>query len=102
MSDEWRVIERAARKQVRADLEAIEAMPLSWGGAVAWVECINRKTDALSAIHRAGDPMKAQRTTLCGEVIPAAILRLALSADLIRVMGRCKYCEALYVQKGAA
>lgn len=101
-ADPWRQIEHEAREQVRRDVEAEEAQPLALGSAVAWAKYCHGWTDSLSPVHRVGEPIQGQAMTLCGDVIPCAMMRLPLSPDLVRTLPRCRYCEASYMQKGNA
>lgn len=98
----WRTVERDALEQVRADIAVVESMPIEAGTPVAWAECRFGRTDSLSVVHRAGSPIGETPMTLCSAVIPSAMLRLTLTPNLIRSLGRCKWCEAEYMAKGAA
>ncbi len=98
----WRKIEQEALAQVRTELEAEDTLALPFGQIVAWSDCRFGRTDVLSVVHRAGEPIGETAVTLCGEIVPAAIRRLQLSANLVRSLGRCRYCEDLYVSKEAA
>lgn len=103
MSDDWRAIEHEAREQALADLQAVEAQPLPRGHLVAWSECTTwGHTNGLSLVHRAGDPIQGEAATLCGEKIPAPVMRIALTWGLVDSLGRCRYCEDAYMQKGNA
>lgn len=102
MSETWDVIERETREQVRADLHAADAQPVAHGQVMAWVECRFARTDSLSVVHRVGEPLEGQGVTLCGEVIPDVIRRLALTPGLIRSLGRCQWCEQAYLKSGRA
>ncbi|HEV8448557.1 MAG TPA: hypothetical protein VGQ44_17125 [Gemmatimonadaceae bacterium] len=98
----WRGIEAAARKQVQAELRREDAVPLAAGRLVAWVNCHYRRTDGLSVVHRVGEPLQGASLTLCGEIVPPAIRRVALTEGLVRSLGRCPNCEDVYARKGAA
>lgn len=101
-ADDWHRIEAEAREQNRATLVAADGVPLVHGSVVAWSECRNGKTNDLSLVHRVGELVGDTNLTLCGEIIPAPLLRLPLSAPFIRVLGRCRYCEEAYVKHGVA
>lgn len=97
----WREIEREAYEQARA---ALAALPLpALGADVAWVDCRYGRTDSLSPVHRVGPPLdrKHQHTT-CGEVIPEPTRLIALNSALTRSLGRCRWCEAIALKRGAA
>lgn len=104
MSDtaSWQAIEREARDQVRAALVAEEGAPLEYGHTVAWVECSYGRTDSLGRVHRAGATTRDGQLTLCGEEIPAALLRLPLTPNFAASLGRCRRCDDVYVEKRAA
>ncbi len=98
---DWPRIEAEAKAQVRAALEAEGAVALEYGRAVAWAEYRFGRSDGLSVVHRVGvGPFDAPRA-LCGETIPAPANRLTLSTNMIRSLGRCRYCEEAYTQHGA-
>jgi hypothetical protein len=98
----WRRIEQEALAQVRTELAAEDLHPLPFGHVVAWSDCRFARTDLLSVVHRAGESIGETAVTLCGEVIPSAIRRLQLSPNLVRTLGRCRYCEDIYVKRQAA
>ncbi len=101
IASDWPQIEAAARALVRAALEAEEAVVLEYGRTVAWAEYRFGRSDGLSVVHRVGvGPFDAPRA-LCGETIPAPANRLTLSTNMIRSLGRCRYCEEAYTQHGA-
>lgn len=92
---DWRRIQRDA---IAVALE-IEGVALPLGQSVAWAERRFGRTDGLSTVHRAdeADPNDVEsQHTLCGDRVPAPILRLALSPNLVRTLGRCRFCEAEY------
>lgn len=94
---DFRSIQQDACKQA---LEA-EGETLPLGQPVAWAERRFGRTDGLSVVHRAGDAalsMTSDQRTLCGETVPAAILRVALSPNLVRSLGRCRYCDEAYTK----
>lgn len=96
---DFRGIQQDACKQA---LEA-EGETLALGQPVAWAERRFGRTDGLSVVHRAGGAalaMTSDQHTLCGEVVPAAILRVALSPNLCRSLGRCRYCDEAYTKTG--
>ena len=99
---EWLRIEREALAQVRTELEAEDTQPLTFGAIVAWSDCRFARTDVLSVVHRAGESIGDTALTLCGEVIPSPIRRLQLSANFVRTLGRCRYCEDLHMKRKAA
>lgn len=101
-TDEWRAIEAAALEQVRADLRMADTTPLEYGRVIAWVESRFGRTDDLGAVHRVGRWSIDSASTICGEVIPAAIRHIPLNPTLVRSLDRCRYCEAEYAQKGVA
>ncbi len=101
MSD-WLRIEAEALAQVRTELEAEDTLKLPFGQIVAWSDCRFARTDVLSVVHRAGEPIGETAVTLCGEVVPSAIRRLQLSVNLVRTLGRCRYCEDSYTKRQAA
>ncbi len=98
----WLRVERDALAQVRTELDAEDTQPLPFGQIVAWSECRFARTDVLSVVHRAGESIGETAVTLCGEVVPSAIRRLQLSANLVRSLGRCRYCEDNYAKKELA
>ncbi len=98
----WRRIEAEALAQVRTELEAEDTLTLPFGQIVAWSDCRFARTDVLSVVHRAGEAIGETAVTLCGEVVPSAIRRLQLSPNLVRTLGRCRYCEDSYMQKQVA
>ncbi len=100
--DSWLRIEREALAQVRTELEAEDTQPLPFGQIVAWSDCRFGRTDVLSVVHRAGESIGETAVTVCGEVVPSPIRRLQLSANLVRTLGRCRYCEERYVKMEAA
>lgn len=99
---EWERIEQEAREQVSAELQAADETPMDYGRVVAWSECRFGRTDGLSVVHRVGDWNPDSPSTICGEMIPAAIRRVSLNQNVARTLGRCKYCETAYAQKGVA
>lgn len=99
MDRHWNDIEQAARAQIVAELAEADTAPLAYGHVVAWVECRYGRTDGLGPVHRVGAWDMERASTICGEVIPAAIRRLPLSASVVRTLGRCRYCEAEYAQQ---
>lgn len=94
---EWERIEREAYAQSREDAVMAEHTPMEFGRPVAWSECRFGRTDSLSLVHREQDDR-----TLCGELVPAPILRVALTPNLVRTLGKCRYCETAFAQKGRA
>jgi hypothetical protein len=100
--DAWLRIEHEALTQVRTELEAEDTQPLPFGQIVAWSDCRFARTDELSVVHRAGETVGETALTLCGEVIPSPVRRLQLSTNLVRTLGRCRYCEAAYLKQEAA
>lgn len=98
----WLQIESEARAQVRAELDREMVTPLQPGATVAWALTRFGHTDGLSAVHRVGDPLGDQPTTLCGDLVPDPILRVPLSPRLIRTLGNCKYCESVHALKAFA
>jgi hypothetical protein len=100
--DDWRKLEIDARTEALASVEATEGAPLPSGQVVAWAECRFGRTDGLSAVHRAGPTVGDYQRTLCGDQIPVAMMRVALTPNLIRTLGRCRYCEAVYAEEGVA
>lgn len=101
MTHDWPEIEREARAEALAALHADEVTPLEHGRLVAWAECRFGRTDRFSNVHRVGAPFGEAAMTLCGEVVPAAIVRLPLTPGLVRTLGRCRYCEAILTKNGA-
>ncbi len=94
-SETWRAIELAAREQVSSDLDVLEATPLEFGAHICWSESGHMATTAgFSVVHRVGFPQIDRPFTTCGEMIPRPIRWLSLSPRLVRVMAKCKYCEA--------
>lgn len=98
---DWKRIEAEALAQVRSELGTADASPLEYGRAVAWAECRFGRTDGLSVAHRVGLCAFDDERTLCGDKIPPAIRRIALSVNVVRSLGRCRYCEEAYTQHGA-
>lgn len=98
----WKRIEREAREQALAVMAKDEFTPLEFGRSLAWVECSYGKTDGLSVVHRVGEVLGDSPRALCGAKIPDVLLRLPLSANLVRSLGRCHYCESAYADKGIA
>lgn len=90
---EWQRIEREAREQAREYIQATELRPLEHGQPVAWAECRFGRTNDLSLVHRAGEETSGATFTLCGELVPAVVMRVALTPNLARTLGRCRYCE---------
>ena len=91
--DRWADVEREAREQVTADIQADDF--LQPGRVVAWSLCRFARTDGLSVVHRVGQPMNGVAATLCGEIVPEPIRLIPLNANLARTLGRCSYCERL-------
>lgn len=83
-------------------LAATQDASIQHGQPVAWAECRFGRTDGFSAVHRGGAPVAGTAVTLCGEVIPSPILRVPLTPRLIDSLGRCRYCENAYIERGAA
>lgn len=103
MNNLWQEIEREATEQVRAEVEAAEVTPLEWGAMVAWAECRFGRTDGLGVVHRVESWSLDDARALCGERIPSPVLRLPLTPNLVRTLGRCRYCETAHQQrKGVA
>jgi hypothetical protein len=96
--DEWRRIELEARDQVTADLIANERTPLRRGEPVAWTDVSYGRTEGFTLVHRAEAQQGDSPMTLCGEVIPPLKRRAILSPALARVLGRCRYCDDLYLR----
>lgn len=101
-ANDWPRILREVDEQVRAELIAAEITPLEYGRVVAWVECHLGKTDRLGVVHRVGVWNMDHPRTICGDLIPDAKRRLALSPSLVRTLGQCRYCAAEYAQSGVA
>lgn len=100
--DQWLRVEADARASALATLAVLEAAPLELGRAVAWVECRFGRTDGFSLVHRVGEPFGDAPHTMCGERVPAAIRLVApLTPNLIRSLGRCRYCESTYAKTRA-
>ncbi len=89
-----REIEESARK----DALAIADAPLELGHSVAWSEVRFGRTDDLSLVHRVGVAVYEEERALCGERIPPAIRRVALSPKLIQTLGRCRHCDAEFAK----
>lgn len=92
---DWRRIQSEAR----AVAIAAEGTPLQLGQSVAWAECRFGRTNDLSRVHRADDAKAGDsedQKTLCGDRVPMPVLRIALSPNLVRTLGRCQFCEAEY------
>jgi hypothetical protein len=94
LSSDWSRIEREAREQVVAAVQADEVTPMALGTSIAWAECRFGRTNDLSLVHRVGESRFDEQWALCGERIPPAILRVALSPNLVLSLGRCRYCDA--------
>jgi hypothetical protein len=97
----WRQIELEAMEESRATLILEETLVLPPGSLTAWTEARHGHTDGFSVVHRVGQAIAGVATTLCGEVVPEPIKRVALSAGLVRALGRCRYCENRYVERAA-
>lgn len=93
---------QAIEQEARAEAIAAELTPLEWGAPVAWAECRFGRTDGLSVVHRIGAWTVDDARTICGESVAAPILRVVLTPNLVRTLGRCRYCETAYALKGAA
>ena len=92
----WRELELAARAQVAADLDVLEATPLEFGAHICWSECRLGGTNGFTPLHRAGLTQFGHAYTTCGELIPAPVRWLPLSPAIIRTRARCQDCEAAY------
>lgn len=90
----WAEIEREALEQVRSELAADEARSLEFGSAIAWSECQMGRTNGISPLHRVGLPQHGHDYTTCGDLIPDPIRWVPLSPATIRVMAKCRSCEA--------
>lgn len=90
-------IEREAREQVSAELDARAALP-EFGERIAWAITLYGRTDELSPVHRVGLPNGKEVYTACGEAIPSARLWLPLTDRLVRTMPRCRFCEAEFAR----
>lgn len=90
----WERIEREASEQVRAELQVDENRSLEFGAAIAWSECMMGRTCGVSPIHRVGVPQHGHDYTTCGDLIPPPIRWVPLSPATIRVMAKCRQCEA--------
>jgi hypothetical protein len=103
-ADRWHQIELEAKAQVTADVTREELVPLTTGSFVAWARKAHMgQTDGFSSVHRVGVTVGGTSLTTCGEIIPAPILRLVpLTPALIRALARCRHCEAINAQHGAA
>lgn len=99
---DWKRIEAEALAQVRSELVWAESAPLEHGRVVAWAECRFGRTDGLSAVHRVGSCLfNDDARTLCGEIIPPPIRRIALSVNVVRSLGKCRYCEEAHTHQEA-
>lgn len=98
---DWTRIVSEAKEQATAELIALEHTLLEYGQPIAWVVCRYRCTDALSTVHRVGDPKGASLDpyTTCGEAIPHPALWLPLSPALVRSMDSCGFCKAEYARQ---
>lgn len=94
----WRRIEADAAEQVRAEVAALELIPLVFGEKIAWAIMRLNRTDDLSFVHRVGEPIGGVDHTTCREPIPPALLRLPLGPGLLRTIKPCKFCEAEYAR----
>jgi hypothetical protein len=99
---DYRRITDAARAQALEAVQTAEVAPMEWGHLVAWAECRVGRTDGLSVVHRVASWSVDDARTICGDQVPPAMLRVALTSGLVRTLGRCRYCESAYVQKGNA
>src|SRR5438270_11688832 len=86
----WRRIERDARAQCEAEVEAAESVPLSIGEEVVWSEHAQSGwTDGFSPVHRVavldGHGCHEPKT-FCDEVVPAPKRRMVLSPRLVYVL----------------
>jgi hypothetical protein len=97
-ADMWAEIESAALAQVRAELERDERTPLEFGYPIVWSECLMGRTNGMSELHRVGLPQHGHQYTTCGQLIPPPIRRVPLSPATIRVMVKCRQCEAEVVR----
>ncbi len=95
----WRALEIEARADALRGLESEETTALQAGALVAWsTHRFGGTTDGFSPVHRVGE----SGVTLCGAPIPEAIKRVRLSGQIVRSLGRCKYCEAKYSKQEQA
>jgi hypothetical protein len=84
---------------VKAELTRDAATPLELGAHIAWtLPGYLETTDRFSEVHRVGNPLLELSRTLCGEMIPPVVRRVPLSPRVMTSLGRCRYCEDLYVQ----
>ena len=96
---DWRQVEHAASEQAIAGVFAAELVPLEIGRTIAWAECSHGHTNGLSMVHRVGEVRSSKQLALCGAEIPATIRILPLTPGLVRSLGRCEFCDDVYVQR---
>lgn len=111
MSDELKmigfdVVMREVEQAREAVLAAREAAGLpALGEYIAWSECERGCTDALSSLHRVGEPKKGQPYTTCGVPIPEPVRWLPLSPAMVNDgLLPCGFCAAFPtgIAQGAA
>lgn len=98
----WLSIEAEARAQCSETMQLEEVATLVVGNFVAWTEQRFARTDGFSPVHRIGDVGESGAVTLCGEMVPEACRRVALTPTLARELGRCRFCENRHVDRGQA
>jgi hypothetical protein len=98
---EWRQIELEAERDAKATLQAEEETPLPPLSQIAWAERgYGGATDRFSSVHRVADGSARTQTTLCGEFVPAPILRVP--SVLLRRLEPCRHCELRYTNQAEA
>lgn len=90
----WDRIEAEAREQKSAEYGERRQTPLEFGAHIVWSEYQANQTNGFSEVHRVGFPQFGQAYATCGELIPGPLTWFPLTPALVRVMDRCKYCEA--------
>ena len=91
----WERVLREAADQAVADREIAASMALAFGQPIAWDRKRHGETVGFTELHCVGDRRGADVPfTACGFSIPSADRWLRLSPAMIRVMPKCRYCEA--------
>lgn len=97
--DAWKRIERDAKDQALAEVDALEQTPLVAGAFIAWAIPERYTTAGISELHRVGHAKLGTPYAACGEKIPHPIHWLPLSPALIKHMPRCRYCTESHARQ---
>lgn len=94
--DEWRRIEREAKDQALAEVDALEMTPLVFGDFIAWSNTERYATCGITEMHRVGLQIANKPYTACSEPIPHPLRWLPLQSGLVKTMPRCRFCQDNY------